>query len=279
MKNAAEFMCPGWQAKLELGFCRSGQRTVLQHCRHAGPLQVQRPFLPENDGTCHVYILHPPGGVVGGDELIIQTELDAGARALLTTPSAGKFYRSGGDVARQTSNLRVADGAVLEWLPQETVVFQNARVNSTIQVDLTGNANFIGWDIVCLGRPAADERFTEGFFHQRIEIRHDGLPLYIEQGRYSGDVLNAPWGLRGQPVIASLFCVTRRVELLAKVRDAVADTQPDELVGVTGLDGVLLCRYLGPSTERARFLFGQAWTVIREEVLSKGVIPPRVWST
>jgi len=279
MKNAAESANPGWRAELELGFCRSGQRTVLPHYRHTGPLRVQRPFFPENDGTCHVYILHPPGGVVGGDELVIQAELNAGARALLTTPAAGKFYRSNGEVACQTQSLNVTDGAVLEWLPQETIVYQNARVNSAIQVNLTGDANFIGWDIVCLGRPAAGERFTDGFFRQRIEIRRDDLPLYIEQSRYSGEMLNAAWGLRGQPVIASLFCATQQLELLATVRQAVADTQPDELVSVTYMDGILLCRYLGLSTERARFLFGQAWTVIREQLLDKRAIPPRVWST
>ena len=279
MKNVAESMRPGWRAELELDLSYSGRRTVLQHSRHSGPLQVQRPFFPESDGTCHVYILHPPGGVVGGDELVIEVDLDVGARALLTTPSAGKFYRSVGNIARQTQRLLVADGAVLEWLPQETIVFQSARVNSAIQVDLSGDAHFIGWDIVCLGRPAADERFAEGFFRQRIEISRDGLPLYVEHGRYSNEVLNAAWGLRGQPVIASLFCVTQQTELPAKVRDAVAGTDPDELFGVTHLDGVLLCRYLGPSTERAKFLLGQAWAVIREEVLDKPAIPPRVWST
>ncbi|MEE4378723.1 MAG: urease accessory protein UreD [Candidatus Competibacteraceae bacterium] len=279
MKNTAESVSPGWRAELELGFSCSTRRTVLQHYRHAGPLQVQRPFFPESDGTCHVYILHPPGGVVGGDELVIQAELNAGARALLTTPAAGKFYRSSGQVARQTQQLRVAAGAVLEWLPQETIVFQSARVNSAIKVDLAGDANFIGWDIVCLGRPAAGERFTDGFFRQRIEIKQDGVPRYVEQGNYTGEVLNAPWGLRGQSVIASLFCVTQQTDLLEKVRNAIAETRPDELVGVTQLDGVLLCRYLGPSTERARFLFGQAWAVIRNEVLAKPVTPPRVWST
>ena len=126
----------GWQARLSLGFRRQNARTILERRAHQGPLRVQRPFYPEGGSVCHVAILHPPGGVVGGDELRIDAALDAESRALLTTPAAGKFYRSAGPVARQTQRLTVAAGATLEWLPQENIVYSGARVHALTRVEL-----------------------------------------------------------------------------------------------------------------------------------------------
>lgn len=269
----------GWRAELELRFSHGGARTRLSHCRHRGPLQVQKPFYPEADGVCHVYILHPPGGVVGGDELHTQIELETGAQALVTTPAAGKFYRSRGAVARQTQRLHVAAGACLEWLPQETIVFEDAQVNTQTHIELSGDACFIGWEILCLGRPAAGERFQCGRWRQRLEIRREGSPLYWEQGVYADEVLNASWGLGGRPVFASLFCVTAETSLLAAARAAAAPVQGDELFGLTQMDGVLIGRYAGFSTERARLLLSGVWKTWRVIALGKPAYSPRVWST
>ena len=198
----------GWQAQLTLAFQRRNTRTILGHCSHQGPLQVQRPFYPEGDDVCHIAVLHPPGGVVGGDELRIDAALDTGAQALITTPAAGKFYRSAGPCAGQSQHLRVAAGATLEWLPQENIVYNGARVRALTRVELQGNARFLGWEIFCLGRPAAGETFSAGEYRQHFELWREGEPLYLEQGRYAGGdaVLDAPWGLRGQAVSATLLC-------------------------------------------------------------------------
>ena len=102
-----------------------GERTVLARRRHHGPLVVQRPFYPEPNGTCHLYVLHPPGGVVGGDRLSVDVRLARGAaRALLTTPAAAKFYRTQGLRAAQRLHMRVGAGSRLEWLPQENIVYR-----------------------------------------------------------------------------------------------------------------------------------------------------------
>ncbi len=151
--NRAEGTAAGWKASLDLTFFPSGERTGFS-CRHFGPLRVQKPFYPEG-GTCHVYLLHPPGGIVGGDELAIRAEARAGASALATTPAAGKFYRSAGPLATQDQLLRVASGGALEWLPQESIVYPGARGVSRTRVELEAGAAFLGWEIVSFGLPAS----------------------------------------------------------------------------------------------------------------------------
>jgi urease accessory protein len=286
----------GWQARLNLGFQRRNQRTILGQCAHQGPLQVQRPFYPEGETVCHVAILHPPGGVVGGDELRLEARLDPGAHALLTTPAAGKFYRSAGLVARQTQCLTVAPGAVLEWLPQENIVYNGARLQLLTRIDLQDDACLIGWEILCLGRPAAGEIFTTGECRQTLELWRDGEPLYLESGRFIGGdpVFNAAWGLQGQPVTATLLCVPPKAHsslvsegrgegvvaaLRAVGESFIAQAVAGELATVTSLDGVLICRYLGPSATRARRFFILAWSLLRPMMLNRPPCPSRFWNT
>ncbi|MDS4019403.1 MAG: urease accessory protein UreD [Candidatus Competibacter sp.] len=279
------FSNPGWQARLTLGFQRQGPRTILAQRAHQGPLQVQRPFYPEGETVCHVALLHPPGGVVGGDELRIDLALDAGAQALLTTPAAGKFYRSAGPLARQTQHLTVAPGAALEWLPQENIVYAGARVHALTRIELHGDARFLGWEILCLGRPAAGERFTAGDYRQDLELWRDGEPLYLERGRYAGGdiVLDARWGLQGQPVTATLLCAPARpgqVEVVRAGWESLATPATQgELATVTQLDGCLICRYLGPSAARARRFFIVAWGLLRPAILDRPPCPSRFWNT
>lgn len=273
----------GWQARLRLGFALDPRtrRTLLTQRRHEGPLQVQRPFYPEGDGACHVYILHPPGGVVGGDGLELDVTLATGAQVLLTTPSANRFYRSAGPVARQTQRLVVAAGAALEWLPQETIVFDGARAQSLTRVELTGDARFLGWEILCLGRPAAGEAFTHGIFLQGVELWRDGLPLVLEKGRFHGGetLLTARWGLAGQPVTGALLGALQDPEAVAAIRADWGEPTGMEWFGVTQLDGALLCRYLGPDAARARQLFSRAWRILRPALLGKAPHIPRIWRT
>lgn len=272
----------GWSANLSLGFTVRATRTVLTHRRHDGPLQVQRPFYPPGDRACHVYVLHPPGGVVGGDALTIQVEVGRGAHALLTTPAAGKLYRSDGPCAQLSQELRVAGGAWLEWLPQETIAFDGARAASATRVELAGSAGFIGWEILCLGRLAAGERFTHGAFTQRFEIRRDGLPLWWERNALAGGTpaLGAPWGLAGRSVVATLVAVGRAsATLLAELRASLHAAGVDGEFAVSQLREALVCRYLGHSAEQARAGFTGAWRLLRPALWGVEATPPRIWAT
>jgi len=271
----------GWRACLRLGFERRGARSVCHERRHVGPLRVQRPFYPEGDEVCHVYVLHPPGGVVGGDELDITIDVNSAAAAVLTTPAAGKFYRSDGRLARQRQSLRVAAGASLEWLPQETIVFAGARAVMATRVELQGDARFMGWEILCLGRPGAGESFESGSVSQAWEIRRDGQALLIERAVYEHELeaLDAPWGLAGQPVCGSLVCVGDYAGSIEEVRAATAALNIDGLFSATQLSEVLVCRYLGPHCDEAQRCFIRAWEILRPLSLYRAACAPRIWAT
>jgi len=171
----------GWLASLDLEFALSGSRTVLARRSHVGPLVVQRPFYPEGD-VCHVYLVHPPGGVVGGDTLELRAQVRDGAHALITTPAATKFYRSEGRLARQVQDIAL-DAATFEWLPQETILFPDAYASIGTRVRLTERSKFIGWEIVCYGRPASGLKYASGRAHQDFELWLNDTPLVPSRRR------------------------------------------------------------------------------------------------
>jgi urease accessory protein len=273
----------GWSAELQLGFVSRAGRTVLERRSHRGPLVVQRPFCPEGPGLPHVYLLHPPGGLVAGDTLVTEARLGVGAQVLLTTPAATKVYRSrpGSAPSRQRQAWLVEAGASLEWLPQETIVFDGAQVHLETVAHLSGDARFIGWEILCFGRPAGGERFVRGGCRQRLELWRDGRPLCLErmQLQAGAPVWQAAWGLRGQPVVGTLLASPPAGAPVEELRARCAALPPGDLAAVTQLDGLLLARYLGPSAERCRGLFVQLWSLLRPALLGRPATCPRVWST
>jgi urease accessory protein len=276
----------GWQAALDLSFARDGARTALTARKHLGPLRVQRPFYPEQTGVCHVYVLHPPGGVVAGDQLRIEARVAAGAHALLTTPAAAKLYRSARRElqATQVQRLHVSAGACLEWLPQETIAFRGARAQLLTHIALEGDARFIGWDICCLGRPAAGEVFDEGVLRPQLELARDGRMLYCERGLYEAGspLLQAAWGLAGQPVVATLLCSAANVSSqLSQVRAVLERTAHAGAPrwAASAWDDLLVVRYLGPSVEQARNLLTAVWAELRPGTLGVPAVVPRIWHT
>ncbi len=271
----------GWRAALRLDYSVRAERTVIGARSHVGPLSVQRPFYPESDGTCHTYLLHPPGGVVGGDVLEIDITMQRGARSLITTPASGKFYRSGGAVAAQHIALRAEPGTCLEWLPQETLVFCGARVESNTRIELRGDARFIGWDILCLGRPASAESFRTGRVRQRIELWHDTTPLYLERADYDAGaiVMRSAWGLASQCVTATMLSTHGSAQTLDAVRGACTPLANPGAFAATLLRDVLVCRYLGPHAHTARRCLERAWEIVRPALMTKAACAPRIWST
>ena len=269
----AEPICASWQAELALGFERRDGRTVLARRRHSGPLQVQRPLYPEGDAVCHMIVLHPPAGIAGGDELAIEASAGAGAHALLTTPGAGKWYRSAGAWAQQ--NLSFTVEGCLEWLPQETIVFDGALARLSMRVDLAPAAAFVGWEILCLGRTGSGERFTRGACRIATEIRRAGKLLWTERGRIDGGgaLLESPAGFAGRSVCGTLLAAGEVDSgLVAQCRDA-AD------VAVTHLPGLLIARILGDSSEEAKHGLARVWTLLRPALLGHAAVEPRIWRT
>lgn len=267
----------GWHASLRLRFAHEAGGTRLVQRRHEGPLRVQKALYPEGPEVCHAIVVHPPGGVAGGDVLDIGVAAGPQARALLTSPGAAKWYRANGRPARQLVALSAGDGAAIEWLPQETILFDGADVTLEHEVELAPGASYIGTEILCFGRVAAGERFTRGKLRQRTRIRQAGRLVWHEQGRLAGDgaAMASPLGLGGHHVCATLLGVGPPVpaSLLAALRTG------DAALGLTQFKGVFVARYLCDDSEAARHALARVWQALRPHLMGREAQPPRIWNT
>jgi len=265
----------GWEARLQLGFVAKNGKTVLAQRDHYGPLTVQRPFYPEG-GVCHVYVLHPPGGIVAGDRLSISATAAAESQALITTPAAGKFYRSGGAQASQSVSLQVASNATLEWLPQETIIYEGARLVSNMNIELEAEAGFIGWEVLALGRPASGEGFDSGEATLNWRISRAGQLFYRERLRLDAIAFAARWGLNGESACGALFAYPASQAHLEAVQQLIGD-HPER--GVTRIDDMLICRAIDARADRLRDFFQQVWQLIRNDIVHRPACAPRIWAT
>ncbi len=278
----ADPITPCWQAALDLGFERRGESTLLARREHRGPLRVQKALYPEGPGLCHAIVLHPPAGIAGGDSLRIGIEAGSGAQALLTTPGAGKWYRSAGPIAEQAVSLKVGAGATAEWLPQESIVFSGAAAHMRTTVDLDEGARYIGVETICFGRRASGETFDRGSLHLATDIRLAGKPLWRECGVIEGGspLLHSPIGLAGFSVCSTLLVAGGEIapETLRACR-AVATTEPGARCGVSLLPQLFVGRYLGHSAQAARAWFVKLWQHLRPTIIGCEAAVPRIWNT
>lgn len=265
-----------WQASLRLRFADDGGVTRLLERRHSGPLRVQKALYPEGPAICHAIVVHPPGGVVGGDMLAIDAAVGEGAHALLTTPGAGKWYRANGKLSQQSVTLRADAGAALEWLPQETIFFNDAAVRLDHQVELAAGARYIGAEILCFGRRASGEVFNSGVIRQHTRIRSAGKLIWWEQGAiHAGAPMQSRFGLNGASVCATLIGVGAPLPaaLLANIRAL----DPD--LAASQVKTVFVARLLGDDSEAVRRVVIAAWRLLRPHLLGCGGNIPRIWQT
>jgi urease accessory protein len=270
----------GWRGELSLAYERRDARTVLVRRAHRGPLVVQKSLYPEGDAVCQSIIVHPPAGIVGGDRLTLEAAVGTGAWAQLTTPGATKWYRSAGAPAQQTLAFSVGAQATLEWLPQETIVFDGALAALETRVALHRDARWLGWEITCLGRRLAGETFRHGELRQEIVIVRDGRRQWTERALLGGDapLLRAAVGLNGQSVFGTFFAAAPQVsdDLVLACREVTCDNGEG---GITRLPGLLLARYRGASPESARQYFATLWARARPVLAERAAVPPRIWNT
>jgi urease accessory protein len=262
-----------WRAELTLAFARQGERTVLADRKHFGPLVVQRPFYPEGN-VCHVYLVHPPGGIAGGDQLRLDATLSQGAHALITTPAATKFYRA---LPGKKSGLRQVlrcEGATLEWLPQENIVFRDACSSTSTAVHLCSQSKFIGWELTCYGRLAGNEPFDSGLYKQALELWIDGRPTLLDHLRIDGSTatMKSPWGLASKNVLGTLLAYPATPSDLDAAREL-------EGIACTLVDGVLSCRSIGDDSETVKRDFMRLWQALRPRIVGREAVSPRIWAT
>lgn len=279
-----------WNASLALRFAMresEARRCALLRARHHGPLYVQKPFYPEGEELAHVYLLHPPGGLVSGDCLELDLELGESCSVLCTTPGAGRLYRARSDarLQRQYNHLRVGRGARLEWLPQETLVHGGARGQLETRVELAAGACFMGWEIVALGLRASGIPFDSGEFRQRFILFREGVPVFVERMVVNGEdkaFMSGAAALAGRAttgcfVAGPCAAGTALEEALQRLRELHVDAPA--LSGVTLAGDFAVLRYLGDCSAEARRYFVQAWEILRPLLLGRPSCRPRIWST
>lgn len=272
----------GWSARLDAAFARRGGRTVPLRRSHQGPLRLQRMLYPEGAPVCHAIVVHPPGGVAGGDQLDITVDAERDAHALLTTPGAAKWYRSSGATARQSIRLSARSRAVIEWLPQETIVFDGAAAAWTLDAEVDQSATIVGCDVIMLGRAARGEKFERGELKVCTRLHRAGAPAFVEQWRLVGGDrrLDGPQGLGGEPCFGTLWAIAdpQRLEpVVAPVREAL--TRAERAATTLLPAGALIVRALGAGPEAVRRSLEAAWAALRPRVLGLEASRPRIWNT
>jgi urease accessory protein len=275
----------GWPGHLQLNYRRDGATTTA-HDRHHGPLRVLQRLYPEGPGICHHVLVHPPGGIVGGDTLDIDLHLAEGSHAVITSPGATRFYRSAGEPAVQTLRARLDEGTRLEWLPLETIAHSGCLGENHLRFELAPGAQMLGWDVLALGLPASGEAFDRGRFTQHI-----ALPgRWLERGVIDAQdhrLLHSPLGLAGHTVMGTLWFASgtpwsdiEREALIDAAREAVAAHPLARTAGVTApSDGTLVLRALAHRVEPLMNLLAQVRGCWRSLGWSLTAQPPRIWRT
>lgn len=275
----------GWHGRLELDYRRDGD-TTLAHDRHDGPLRVLQRLYPEGPGICHHVLVHPPGGMVGGDTLDITLRLAEGSHAVITSPGAARFYRSQGERAVQQLQATLAAGSRLEWLPLETLAYSGCDGENRLAFTLAEGAEMLGWDVLALGLPAAEQPFERGRYRQHLELPG----IWLERGTLAADdavLLDSPLGLGGQRVLGTLWFAAgtpltpaRRDALLDEARALAADHALARQAGATAPnDRVLVLRALAPKVEPLMDLFKAVRHRWRSQAWGLDAVSPRIWTT
>jgi urease accessory protein len=274
-----------WHATLDIDYTRQADVTVARFA-HSGPLRILQSLYPEGPGICHNVIVHPPGGLVGGDTLDLKAGIGPGAHALVTTPGATRFYRSEEALALQRCHLTLQAGARMEWLPLEAIAYSGCRAENRLTMDLAPGAELIGWDVTALGLPTARLPFEQGRFCQHLEVPG----VWLERARLKASdrlLMDSPLGLAGNRCMASIFFVAgsklerhRRQQALDCARRIIEAHALAASSGATSPDGkVVVVRVLAPLVEPAMGLLRQVWQAWRQHFWQIQSAPPRIWST
>lgn len=275
----------GWQGVARLSYAVEGGRCIPTQTYTRAPLRVQRSLYPEGEALCHSVLVHTAGGLVGGDSLEIEIQAEPNSQVLITTAAASKLYGGAADLpSTQQITLTLAPQTCLEWMPQETIVFNQAHHQQTLRVNLAPSATWAGWEITRFGRSARGETFKAGQWRSHLEVWQGNQslwqPLWLDRQHLSGGsaALHSPNGLGGHPVVGSFAIVGYRPgpEQIDVLRQLWPRAQPGA-IGVTRLQSGVLCRYRGPSSQAARRWFMAAWQHLRPHYLGREAAASRVW--
>ena len=283
-----------WMASLALDFSFGVLGTQLRRTRRNGPLSVQKAFYPEGKNCAHIYLLHPPAGIVSGDELHVEINLDNNTHMLVTTPGANRFYRARKDSSIgiskqvQVTTLNLKEHAKGENFPQETIVYNGADGFNTVDIHLSQSSIYLGWDITCMGLPSSRQPFTKGQYSQLNRVFVDSTLAYHDRIAITAknNLLHHPAGLAGNSVFATfLVYAPQKIDQLERkaaievMREIIVEHEAQKHISITDIDGLLVIRYLGKHAEQCKKFFLLLWQVVRPLTIEKKAIKPRIWYT
>ncbi|MCG6199656.1 urease accessory protein UreD [Psychromonas antarctica] len=284
-----------WLANLSLEFSDTPVGTQLTRTQRKGPLSVQKAFYPEGKDCAHIYLLHPPAGIVSGDELRISVMVKKNAHLLFTTPGAGRFYRARQDLSigdskqTQITQFDLAAQATCENFPQETIVYEGADGFNSVDIHLTSSTVYLGWDITCLGLPDSAQPFSQGKYSQLNRLFCDNKLIYHDRIALSPEnqLLNSPAGLAGNTVFATFLAyapaqltdIAMRKKLVEQLREQISQAEASDKISITEINGLLVIRYLGQHAQQCKRLFIRLWQLLRPQLINKTAIQPRIWHT
>ncbi|HEY1130983.1 MAG TPA: urease accessory protein UreD [Roseateles sp.] len=276
-------MADGWHAQLALSAACDGAATRVK-ARHDGPLRLLKTLYPEGAGIAHAVLVHPPGGLVGGDRLDITLDVQAGAHLLVTTPAATRFYRSKVGEAAQVVQATVGEGGRLEWLPQETLAYPGCIARNEVRLALSPGSSLFATEVLGLGLPAAGQPFDAGRLLQHLEIEGQWLDRgWLDAADKA--LLDGPCGLGGQRVLGTLAYAESGVPadadaLLSGGRALLADLPRSGITQLQGPHGtVLLARVVGDEVEAVALALRRVRALWREQLWALPASDPRIWAT
>ncbi|TFZ05109.1 urease accessory protein UreD [Ramlibacter henchirensis] len=273
-----------WHARLRLDLRREGERCLARF-EHHGPLRVLQTLYPEGGAICHNVLVHPPSGLVGGDELDLHIRVGAGAHGLVTTPGAARFYRSDGAPAIQRTRIEVEAGGRFEWLPLEAICYSGCIAENRLDLALAPGAEMLGWDVCALGLPEAGQPFASGSLLQHLALGDQ----WLERGRLeaaNSRLMEGPLGLAGRRCLATMYFACgepiesgRRELALELAREAIAAHSLAADAGATSpSDGVVAVRVLAPLVEPAMELLRSIRNAWRPALWHLPAVTPRLWA-
>ena len=258
-------------SRLHASFANQGGRTRLVRVHESGALRLRRP----RGEACEAILVNTGGGIVGGDRLTAMFDLASDATVTVTNVAAEKIYRAAGEPATIDTRLTLGAGARLDWLPQETILFEASRVRRTFAVEMAGTARLLAMETVVFGRLASAEPSICGRFADSWRIRREGRLVFADESRLDGEIgamLDRPAIAGGARAVALLVLVAPDAGHFVEPARTVLAAHHEVEGGVSERDGILVARALARSPERLRASMVEAMKALR------GLPMPRVWA-
>jgi urease accessory protein len=250
-------------------FARVGERTEAERLFETGGLRWR---FPRSSNPCEAAIVNTGGGVAGGDSYRVSLELGEGAEVEATTPSAERIYRSDGAAAAVATRLKLAPGARLHWLPQETLMFERAAFERRLEVEMSAEASLVIAETLAFGRLAMGESQIDASLRDSWRVRRDGRLVFADETRleHAGVALERRAVGAGARALATIVAAAPNIEARLPDLRAAIEAEGGVEAGASAFDGLIVARLLSSSPSRLRA------TVIAS-IVALGGRKPRLW--